>query len=205
MADTPSGAPTRASLLRRIRDPGDTRSWQTFMDVYSPLIYRHARSRGLQDADAAEVTQDVLFQVSQSVQSLEYSPERGRFRDWLGTVAENKIRTFLTRRTGAVQGRGDPAACDLLATVLAPEQETEWEEAFNRHLLQTALARTRVHFEEQTWRAFELVWREDRPVAQVAQELGQQINWVYLAKSRVLKRLRAEIEELAEDMPLLLR
>jgi RNA polymerase sigma factor (sigma-70 family) len=205
MADSASGAPTRASLLRRIRDPGDTRSWQTFVDVYSPLIYRHARSRGLQDADAAEVTQEVLFQVSRSVQNFEYSPERGRFRDWLGTVAENKIRSLLMRRTGAVQGRGDPAACDPLATALSPEQETEWEEAFNRHLLQAALVRTRAHFEEQTWRAFELVWREERAVSQVAQEMGQQINWVYLAKSRVLKRLRAEIQELAEDMPLLLR
>ena len=63
------------------------------MDVYGPLIYRQGRRRGLQDADAADMTQEVLFQVSRSIQTFEYRPEQGRFRDWLGTVTENKIRT----------------------------------------------------------------------------------------------------------------
>jgi RNA polymerase sigma-70 factor (ECF subfamily) len=195
----------RPSLLRRICDPGDTRAWQTFVDVYGPLIYRHARSRGLQDADAAEVTQDVLLQVSRSIQTFEYRPEQARFRDWLGTVTENKIRTFCTRKAGIVRAEGETGTAGALAGLAAAVPETSWEEAFHAHLLQAALARTRPHFEEQTWRAFELVWQDQRPEAEVAHELGQRINWVYLAKSRVLKRLRAEVQELAEDMPLLLR
>lgn len=199
-----SDSPTRPSLLCRICDPGDTQSWQTFVDVYGPLIYRHARARGLQDADAAEVTQEVLLQVSRSIQKFEYRPEQARFRDWLGTVTLNKIRSFLRHQaaTDHVQGETAPEVLDHIAS---GQPDTQWAEEFHQHVLQTALARTRPHFEEQTWRAFELVWREQRSEAEVAQELGQRINWVYLAKSRVLKRLRAEVQELAEDLPLLLR
>jgi RNA polymerase sigma factor (sigma-70 family) len=205
MGKDASGAPTRPSLLRRICDPGDTRAWQTFVDVYGPLIYRHARGRGLQDADAAEVTQEVLLQVNRSIQTFEYRPEQARFRDWLGTVTENKIRSFCTRQAGTVRAEGETGTGAALAGLAAVARDTSWEEAFQDHLLQVALARARPHFEEPTWRAFERVWRDQCPEAEVARELGQRINWVYLAKSRVLKRLRREVKELAEDMPHLLR
>ena len=205
MADNKSGARTRPSLLLRIRDPGDTAAWQAFVDVYGPLIYRHSRGRGLQDADAADLTQEVLFQVSRSIQTFEYRPEQGRFRDWVGTVTENKIRTFLTRQVGAIQARGETGQPDPLTHVAACEQDTQWAEEFNRHILHLALTRIQPHFEEHVWRAFEGVWRDDQPPGQVADALGQSIDWVYMVKARVLKRLQEEVEELAEDMPLLLR
>jgi RNA polymerase sigma-70 factor (ECF subfamily) len=190
-------------LLLRIRDPGDTVAWRAFVDVYGPLIYRHGR--GLQDADAADVTQEVLFQVSRSIQTFEYRPEQGRFRDWLGTVTENKIRTFLTRRAGAGRAAGEAGAVNQLTSVAAGEQDTQWAEEFSRHLLHLALTRIQPHFEEHIWRAFERVWRDDQPPAEVANELNQTVDWVYMVKARVLKRLQEEVYELAEDMPLLLR
>jgi RNA polymerase sigma-70 factor (ECF subfamily) len=205
MAGNTVGGHTRASLLLRIRDPGDTAAWQAFVDVYGPLIYRHCRRRGLQDADAADLTQEVLFQVSRSIQTFEYRPEQGRFRDWLGTVTENKIRTFLTRQAGAVQARGEAGQIDPLASVAAGEQDTQWAEEFNRHILHLALTRIQPHFEEHVWRAFEGLWRDDHPPSQVARDLGQSIDWVYMVKARVLKRLQEQVQELAEDMPLFLR
>ena len=89
--------------------------------------------------------------------------------------------------------------------VAACEQDTQWAEEFNRHILHLALTRIQPHFEEHVWRAFEGVWRDDQPPGQVADALGQSIDWVYMVKARVLKRLQEEVEELAEDMPLLLR
>jgi RNA polymerase sigma factor (sigma-70 family) len=201
MADNATGSPTRPTLLRRIRDLADTEAWQTFVDVYGPLIYRHGRGCGLQDADAAEVTQEVLLQVSRSIQQFEYDPQRGRFRDWLGTVTRNKVRRFLNREAG-VQAPLEAHGEELLANLAAPVEDAEWTEAFLRHVLHCALTRIRPHFDEQHWRAFEGVWREDRPAADVAQELGQRIDWVYLAKSRILKRLQEEVKALAEDLPL---
>jgi RNA polymerase sigma-70 factor (ECF subfamily) len=205
MAEHMAGARTRPSLLLRLRHAGDTAAWQAFVDVYGPLIYRHGRRRGLQDADAADLTQEVLFQVSRSIQTFEYRPEQGRFRDWLGTVTENKIRTFLTRQAGTAQARGEAGPIDPLASVAAGEQDTQWTEDFNRHILHLALTRIQPHFEEHVWRAFESVWRDDHPPGQVARDLGQGIDWVYMVKARVLKRLQEEVQELAEDMPLFLR
>jgi RNA polymerase sigma-70 factor (ECF subfamily) len=205
MAEHTAGARTRPSLLLRLRDSGDTAAWQAFVDAYGPLIYRHGRRRGLQDADAGDLTQEVLFQVSRSIQTLEYRPEQGRFRDWLGTVTENKIRTFLTRQAGTARARGEAGPIDPLASVAAGEQDTQWAEEFNRHVLHLALTRIQPHFEEHVWRAFESVWRDDHPPAEVARALGQGIDWVYMVKARVLKRLQEEVQELAEDMPLFLR
>jgi RNA polymerase sigma-70 factor (ECF subfamily) len=191
-------------LLWRIRDAGDAEAWHTFVDIYGRLIYRHARSRGLQDADAAELTQEVLLQVSQAIRQFEYDPQRGRFRDWLGTVTLNKIRRFLHKQAGAVASPGGSAEEDALPEVASPIQDTEWSEAFTRHILQNALARIRSHFEEPTWRAFELVWRDRLAIAEAAQQMNRSADWVYKAKSRVLKRLHDEVLQLAEDMPLLM-
>jgi RNA polymerase sigma-70 factor (ECF subfamily) len=189
---------TRPSLLLRIRDPNDHASWQTFADVYGPLVYRTCRGKGLQHADAAEVTQEVFLQVSRSIHTLDYQPERGRFRAWLGTVTYNKLRNFLNRRP-AEPGTG--GAEEAVAVAVDPD----WTDDFNEQVFQAALTRSRPHFEEPTWRAFEQVWLEHRPPAEVARELERPVAWVYLAKSRVLDRLRQEIRDLAEDLPLFAR
>ena len=97
----PETGPTQPSLLLRIRDASDEESWQTFVSIYAPLIYRSCRRRGLQDADAADVGQDVLAQVARSIRDFEYQPGRGRFRDWLGTIVRHKVCRFLRN-----EGRG---------------------------------------------------------------------------------------------------
>src|SRR5271157_3048245 len=90
---------TRASLLVRLRDGGDVGAWQEFVRLYAPVIYGFARKRGLQDADAADLMQDVLRSVSSAVDRLEYDPVRGTFRGWLFTVTRNKVFNFLDRRS----------------------------------------------------------------------------------------------------------
>ena len=199
MAEHSSGSTTRPSLLLRIRDPGDTGAWETFVDVYGRLIYRHCRGRGLAHQDAENVTQEVFSQVSQSIRVFDYQPELGRFRNWLGTVTRNEIYRFLKKESRAVQGRGGTAEDQGLYEALSREEATAWEEEFNTHLLGEALARCRPHFEDETWRAFELVWLDKRPAFEVAQELKVPIDRVYVAKSRVLDRLQEEVQKLADD------
>jgi RNA polymerase sigma-70 factor (ECF subfamily) len=193
--------PTAASLLLRLRDIQDAAAWETFVDVYSPLIYRYCRRHRLQDADATDVTQEVLAQMTRSIRTFEYQPQRGRFRDWLGTVTRNKLRRFLEKQGRAVRGRGGDQAAALDEAV-APEADNEWTAEFHAYVLEVALARIRPHFEETTWRAFEQVWLENRPAVAVAPEVGLSVAMVYVAKSRVLKRLRAEVLHLCEELPL---
>jgi RNA polymerase sigma-70 factor (ECF subfamily) len=201
MTDPASSLHTQTSLLVRLRDARDTESWQTFVTIYGPLIYRYCRRKGLQDADAADVGQEVLTQVARSMSTFEYQRERGRFRDWLGTVTRHKIGRCLEKKQRGAQAAGGEQGDDVLDRLPAPEAENDWTVEYNARVLQAALERIRWHFEPATWRAFELAWREQRPAAEAAQELDLPIEAVYWAKSRVLKRLREEILLLAEDLP----
>jgi len=204
MSEDRSELHTRPSLLLRIRDARDAEAWQTFIEVYAPLIYGYCRHRRLQEADAADVAQEVLARVAQSMRNFEYSPDRGRFRDWLGTIARNEIVRFQTRAQRPGQGTGGDEASEL-DSIASADQDTAWSAQFHAHLLETALDRVRPHFDPATWRAFELVWLGDEPAPQVARQLGLAVEKVYVAKSRVLKRLREEVLLLGEDAPLLAR
>jgi RNA polymerase sigma factor (sigma-70 family) len=199
MAANSSGSSTRPSLLLRVRDPHDAEAWQTFVDVYGRLVYRHCRRRGLSHEDAENVTQEVFAQVSQSIRRFDYQPDVGCFRGWLGTLTRNETNRFLKKDARIIHGSGGVEGDHGLDSAAARGEDTAWAEEFNAHLLATALARSRLHFEEQTWRAFELVWLEKRPALEVASELGVPIDRVYVAKSRVLERLQQEVRDLAED------
>src|SRR5436305_180592 len=107
MAEIPS---TRASLLVRLRDPRDGAAWREFVDLYAPLVYGYARKRGLQDADAADLTQEVLRAVAGAVGRLEYDPARGAFRNWLFTVVRRKLSNWQAAKRNRDQGSGDRSA-----------------------------------------------------------------------------------------------
>jgi RNA polymerase sigma-70 factor (ECF subfamily) len=194
MEDTPSDSGTRPSLLVRLRDLTDAESWQTFVTTYAPLIYAYCRRRGAQDADAADVAQEVLTRVARAVRTFEYQPERGRFRDWLGTVTRRALALY--QRKQAREARGAE-----LGQVIDPEPEAEWTADFHARVLGVALERIRGHFEAATWGAFLRVWQDGRPALEVSRELSLSIDSVYAAKSRVLKRLWEEVRMLAEDLP----
>jgi RNA polymerase sigma-70 factor (ECF subfamily) len=183
---------TRPSLLVRIRDASDREAWRQFVEVYAPLVYRFARGRGLQDADAADLTQEVLQAVSAASKRLVYDPTRGTFRAWLYTVARNKLRNFLLAR----QRRRDDADPALLEEQPAREEMEQWEREYERRLFDWAAEQVRGQFRDTTWQAFWTIAVEDRPPAEAAAELGISVGAVYIAKSRVLARLREEIQRL---------
>src|SRR5713101_4906191 len=101
---------TRASLLVRLRDGGDAGAWREFVHLYAPIIYGYARKRGLQDADAADLMQEVFRSVAGAAGRLNYDPSRGSFRSWLYTVTRNKLYSFLNGRRRQVLGSGDSDA-----------------------------------------------------------------------------------------------
>src|SRR2546421_5874988 len=125
----PGGAETtRPSLLIRIRDAGDREAWQQFVALYAPLIYGLARHRGLQDADAADVTQEVLRAVANAAPGFDFDPERGSFRGWLYTVTCHKIHDFRDSRMNRERGSGDSVTHRLLDDHPAPDDEVDrWE------------------------------------------------------------------------------
>src|SRR5262245_28712421 len=162
---------TRASLLVRIRDTADQESWQQFVEIYAPVVYSFARKRGLQDADAADVTQDVLRTVATAAPRLEYDPVRGTFRSWLYTITTNKVRDLVDRRSRQCQGTGDTGMHALLAN-LPDEGRTAWDDEYEERMLAWASERVRSEFADSTWQAFWQVAIERKSAKETARSLG---------------------------------
>jgi RNA polymerase sigma factor (sigma-70 family) len=195
--DADSHLRTRPSLLGRLRNPADAEAWRTFVDLYTPLVYRYCRRRGFQEADAADVAQEVMTQVMRSIGGFTYDPKVGRFRDWLGAVVRTHVGRFHRKRE-----RQPVAAEDgELNGVPDPGADSEWIGSFREQMTAAALDRIRGEFSTSHWTAFERTWRDGAPAAAVALELGLTATAVYVAKSRVLVRLRDEIAHLAEELP----
>src|SRR5688572_15700354 len=113
---------TSASLLVRIRDGQDVEAWRQFTRLYAPVVYGFARKRGLQDADAADLMQDVLRSVVAAAPRLDYDPSRGSFRGWLFTVTRNKVYNHLNSRRHRTDGSGDTDAHKRLEEQPAPDE-----------------------------------------------------------------------------------
>ena len=192
MASSPA---TRASLLVRLGDAQDTAAWTEFVAIYAPLVYGFGRKHGLQDADAADLTQDVLRSVNSAIARLAYDPERGSFRGWLFTIVRNKLRNFLSRQSGHDRGKGGTSAQVLLEA--QPQRQDEqiaaWDREYEERLFRWAADKVRDSFEVTTWQAFWLTAVEGQNASAVSQRLGLSVGAVYIAKSRVLARLREQV------------
>ncbi len=193
MHDPPT---TRPSLLLRIRDSRDKDAWRQFVEVYAPLIYRFARQAGLQDADAADVTQEVLKAVARAGKRLDYDAQRGSFRAWLFTVVRSKLNNFLASAQRKQCGSGGPDAQALLEALPAREDEAAWELEYERRVFAWAAGKVRDDFEASSWQAF---WRtavDGQSGKEVAAALGLSVGAVYIAKSRILSRIKEQIQQL---------
>jgi RNA polymerase sigma-70 factor (ECF subfamily) len=195
MGDAPL---TRPSLLLRVRDPGDAEAWREFVDLYGPLVYRFVRKRGLQDADAVDLVQIVLEELTREVRRLNYDPRRGSFRGWLFAVVRNQLSNFYHRGRRGPAGTGDTAAHQLLREQPDRQQDESviWNREHERRMFEWAAAKVRGQFQEASWQAFWQTAVEGRGAKEVAEELGMSVGAIYTAKSRVLDRVKSEIQQL---------
>ena len=188
MRDAPD---TRASLLLRLQQPEDELAWQDFVEIYQPLLERLATRYGLQAADAQDVAQDVLTKVAKAVPEWEHDPARGTFRGWLTRVTRNlTIEQFRARsrrpRTNPESGQLEQFDRDADSIFQLEEQ---------RELFGWAARKARDQFAPATWQAFWLTAVEQQLPAAVAEQLGLSAGAVYIARSRVMARMRELIEQ----------
>ncbi len=193
-----SADPSSASstLLERVKRQ-QPEAWRRLVDLYGPLVYRWCRRARLQPNDAADVVQEVFAAVSQHIDTFQRQTGQGGFRAWLATITRNKIFDFYRRQRGHATARGGTDACQQLAQVPEPEALSEATHApdDDRLLSNRALELVRAEFENRTWEAFRRVVFEGQQPAHIAEDLGMSVNAVYKAKSRILRRLRQELEE----------
>jgi RNA polymerase sigma factor (sigma-70 family) len=189
---------TRYSLLLRIKDPQNHAAWVEFITIYEPLVYGLARRKGLQDADAHNLCQEVFQAVAKSARQWTRDAHPGSFRGWLFQVARNLIIDSFRQQRRQPRGTGDSGVKQLLENL--PTDADEYvgltETDYRRHLLHLAASSIKTEFSASTWQAF---WRtavQSRKVAEVATELGISPGAVYIARSRVVARLCRRVKEI---------
>ena len=191
---------TRDSLLVQVQDPANREAWELFVQIYQPVIFRIAIARGLQHADAHDLSQQVLMAVASAVGDWEKQDESTKFRHWLTRVTKNAILNALTRRPKD-QAIGGSSAEDLLLNVVDRDGATTAliETEYRRELYLQAAQIVRVEFRSETWQAFEMSVVEGLAIENAAVTLGKSIGAVYTARSRIMFRLREVISELSEQ------
>ena len=196
MAQLSASATDVSLLLRLQRDPGDQRAWVDFVRRYGRRIFVWCRQWRLQEADAEDVTQNVLLILAEKLRNFEYDPS-GSFRAWLKTVAHHAWSRYLERQRRAGQASGDSQVLTLLDSLAARDDlARKLEEEFDRELLELAMLRVAQRVESNTWRAFHLLTVEHRSSTETAAMLGMPVAMVYVAKSRVLKMMQEEVRSL---------
>jgi RNA polymerase sigma factor (sigma-70 family) len=188
---------TRRSLLLRIRDRDDARAWEEFVEIYEPLLYRLVRTKGLQHADAQELTQEALLTVASAIERWNPDRDKGSFRGWLFCIARNMTINFLTRRRPDQQGVGGTDFRRALERQPDPASEltTVFEHEYERQLFDWAARQVRGEFHESTWQAF---WRtavEGEAIPDTAAALGLSLGAVYMARTRAMARIKGRIKE----------
>ncbi len=186
---------TRNSLILRLKETADAEAWFEFCEIYEPLILRIAKSRGLQNADANDLAQDVFVRIAKSVQRWEPGLEKGTFRGWIGTIARNLTIDFLRQKDRQPVSANDP----ILQSV--PEQcaaSDFYDAEYEKQLFAWAAEKIKPSFKSKTWQAFWQTAVEQRSVVEVAESLQLTTGAIYIARSRVIAKLKKTIERASE-------
>jgi len=193
---------TRHSLLTRLKNADDQQGWQRFFDTYAGVIHALAVRSGLNAAEADDALQETLLSVAREMPGFRYDPAKGSFKSWLFQISRRRIADQFRRR--ARQRRDGDDADDFIQN--APDPNTEgldrlWEEEWRQNQLHLAIERVKQKVAARQWQMFDLVALQNRPMQAVCELLGVNRAQVYMARMRVGRLLKAEVQALGADGP----
>jgi RNA polymerase sigma-70 factor (ECF subfamily) len=190
---------TRHSLLLRAQS-GEENAWKDLTELYRPLIIGWLNRQGVPAADLEDLSQEVLLNVVKHLPSFEHSGRRGAFRSWLRTIVCSRTIDYWRGFVASTRASGGSGATAALQQIADPESDLnrQWDEEHDRYVLRCLLELVEQEFEPATLRAFRRLALEGASGAEAAQELGLSVAAVYMAKSRVLQRIRQEAEGLID-------
>lgn len=199
MSDFPE---TNHSLIARVQDLGDGASWAEFLGIYQPVVYRMARRRHLQEADAHDVAQQVFLSIAKSIERWEPGVGQPPFRAWLTTIARNAITKALIRRPHD-QATGTTSVAELLAAQPEPEATaSEFLAEARREIIRWATEQIRAEFSDEIWKLFQWTAIDGVSIAHVAESSGRSVGSIYVARFRVVTRLKEKIQEVSQHWDL---
>lgn len=190
--------PTSESLILRLNNQQDSAAWSQFLAIYRPVVFRMAQRHGLQSADADDLTQRVFISVARKVSDWEPYSSDTRFRNWLGRIARNAIFNELTRaKPDRAVGAGGqdrvlveiPDCSDLESTIAIEAR---------RQALHFAITSIEGEFSSLTWEMFRQAAIEGKPPQVVADTLRKSVGAVYIARCRIMQRIKEKIGEMSD-------
>ena len=191
---------TRASLLLQLRSASNEAAWNDFVSIYQSVIYRIARKRRLQHADAQDLTQDILISVAGAIETFDMSEGSVRFRHWLRKVARNAIINKLTRKPKD-SPKGGTGFIDDLPQRCTDKEELEQELVLEhrREIFARAAEAVQKEVAPETWMVFQLAVVEKIPIDMVAEQVNKSVGAAYACRGRVMNRLRRTIERMEAE------
>lgn len=189
-----SNPDTRASLIARIRDSGDDAAWQEFVQIYQPVVQRFVQRHGLQYADAAEITQEVLSRVAKSIENWSNDQENGTFRGWLYRITSNQTIDFLRKRQRErSRTAGQDAGLSQVADPTA-SQSSIFQAEYEQQLFYWAAEKLKPKFKPINWQAFWMSSVEGLSIDEVAKRLEIEYSSVYVARCRIMAKLSSLVQ-----------
>ena len=184
----------------RIKDPADQEAWEEFVEMYTPMLFGYCVKRGLQQADAADVVQDMMRAISGAINRFDYDREKGKFRSWLFTVAHSKLCHYFRRRSRQPQPVSETAMIGLIEDQPSVEEERDWDLHYKKRLFEWAANRVKSKIATNTWEAFWRITINEESVEAVSESLEMSPGAIYVAKSRTIVALKRELAEvMGED------
>ena len=195
-----SGPPTSRTLIASVQQQQEG-AWERFVEVYEPAISAFLRAKGVQDADADDILQETLRGVAKGIANWQADPQRGTFHNWLFTLTRRKLVDFWRRQAGQPQGSGDTEMQVRLDAVEDHRSDADiWNLEYERRLFQYAAQQVSGEVDSATWQAFWLTAVAGETPSEVASKLGIRVGSVYVARTRVMRRLRDRIAELDDQL-----
>jgi RNA polymerase sigma-70 factor (ECF subfamily) len=190
---------TNESLILRVIDAADAASWSDFLAIYRPVVIRMACGRGLQYADADDLAQQVFLSVAKAIEGWEPDSRKPPFRVWLSRIARNAIVNALTRRKPDAPG-GSTSVQEVLLELPDRNDETSKQliEESRRQAMRWAADEIRNEFTEVTWAMFWQTSIQGESVSEVARLQNKTPGAVYMARFRVMQRLKEKMLEISE-------
>ncbi|MFO0867034.1 MAG: sigma-70 family RNA polymerase sigma factor [Gemmataceae bacterium] len=192
---------TNTSLIRRVRNAQDARSWAEFVSLYEPLLIGYVKSRGLPESDSRDVVQEIFITLLRAVPNFDLDHRKGRFRTWLWQVTMTGIADHFRRRKPQERAKDAWVERARQSGNVAPpdEADPQWETAHRKRVLEFVLPKAKAQTQPKTWHCFEQRILQGRPGPDIAKELGITANAVCVNAARVLEKVRALCAEVDEE------
>ena len=197
----PSIPTTNAHMIYRLANTEDQQAWDEFINIYTPLLNQTARRLGLSSHDASDAVQEVMVHLISVISKWRPDGQKASFRRWIARVARNRMIRMLQHKDALrLKGMAEKDRSFFLAQLAAPDQsKVTFDLAFRKQVFRFVTDRIQSEFKVKTWQAFWLTYVEQAPIAEVAGQLSLSVGAVYIARSRVMNRLREMVEKLMDD------